>query len=259
LATIGKGGLANMITKTFKRHELKYFVTPDEYKKIIEELNKRMLPDSFCKNNGSYMIYNIYFDTANDDIIKHSLSKPYYREKLRMRSYAVPIGSKDMVFLELKKKINGIVAKRRAAMPLAQAMDFINRGIAPNLNSYLDNQVVQEITYFLSRYKVTPKVFISYRRVAYFDKSDHDFRVSFDSDILTRRTDVSLSAGDYGTELLDNDDILMEIKCCNSIPLWLCRILSEMGIRRTSFSKYGTEFKKYITAPRIYKTALGGI
>jgi hypothetical protein len=191
------------------------------------------------------MIYNLYFDTENDEIIRHSLDKPYYKEKLRMRSYTMPTSGDDTVFLELKKKIGGIVAKRRAIMTYAQATDFLEKGVLPALKTYEDRQVLSEIGCFMRRNPILPKVFISYERVAYFDREDPELRVSFDRNILTRRTDVNLLAGDYGTDLLDSDDILMEIKCSGSIPLWLCRMMSELGIRKITFSKYGTEYKKY--------------
>jgi hypothetical protein len=142
-------------------------------------------------------------------------------------------------------------------MEFKQATDFLEQGTVPDLASYEDRQVLAEITAFIHRYQVEPKVFISYERVAYFDKDDPDFRVSFDSNILTRRSNVSLSAGDYGTELLDSDDILMEIKCGGAIPLWLCRMLSDMRIYKTNFSKYGAEYKQHIGRPFIYlKTAV---
>lgn len=242
-----------MITKSFKRYEIKYFVTPEQFETIKAELAKRMMPDKFCREGGSYMIYNLYFDTENDAIIRHSLDKPYYKEKLRMRSYTMPTCDEDIVFLELKKKIGGIVAKRRAVMTFAQATDFLEKGVAPELKTYEDRQVLAEISSFLNRYHVIPKVFISYERIAYFDKTDPELRVSFDSKILTRRSNVSLIAGDYGTELLDTDALLMEIKCGGTIPLWLCRLLSDMCIFKVNFSKYGTEYKKQFDRPFNYK------
>lgn len=233
-----------MITKTFKRYEIKYFVTPEQFEAVKAELDKRMVPDDFCKNSGSYMIYNLYFDTDNDEIIRHSLDKPYFKEKLRLRSYTMPTCGEDLVFLELKKKIGGVVAKRRAIMTFSQATKFLEDGTVPELKTYEDRQVLSEISAFLSRHQVGPKVFISYERVAYFDKSDPEFRVSFDAKILTRRSNVSLTGGDYGTELLDSEDLLMEVKCGGNIPLWLCRMLSELKIYKTNFSKYGAEYKK---------------
>jgi hypothetical protein len=245
-----------MITKTFKRYEIKYFVTPGQFEIIKAELEKRMTLDKFCVSGGSYMIYNLYFDTASNEIIRHSLDRPYYKEKLRMRSYTMPTCGEDTVFVELKKKIGGIVAKRRAIMMFGQATALLENGIVPEMQTYEDRQVIAEISSFLRRYQVKPKVFISYERIAYFDRNDPELRVSFDSNILTRRFSVSLTAGDYGTELLDSDDILMEIKCGGAIPLWLCRLLSDMRIFKTSFSKYGAEFKKQYNQTNKYKKAV---
>ena len=247
-----------MIIKSFKRSELKYFITPEQYQHIRAELERHMVPDRYCKDHGSYMIYNVYYDTEDDQLIRLSLDKPYYKEKLRLRSYVMPTSGEDIVFLELKKKIGGVVAKRRAVMTYAQARDFLDRGVTPQLRTYEDNQVLREISAFLARYAVVPKVYISYERVAYFDSENPDFRVSFDSNILTRRNHVSLSGGDYGTELLDTDDLLMEIKCSGGIPLWLTGLLSDLKIYKTNFSKYGTEYKKQMkNAAHYTKKAVG--
>lgn len=235
-----------MTIKTFKRYEVKYFVSAEQYKIIRTELEKYMALDKFCQKNGSYMIYNLYFDTEHDDIIRHSLAKPYYKEKLRMRSYKIPTCGEDTVFLELKKKVGGIVAKRRAVMTFSQATHFIETGLIPDTDNYKDRQVLDEIAEFLSRNPASPKVFISYERTAFFAKDNPELRVSFDNNILTRRNEVNLTSGDYGAELITDDRILMEIKCEGHMPLWLCHLLSKMKIYKTTFSKYGTEYKTYV-------------
>lgn len=234
-----------MTVKTFKRYEIKYFVTPSQFETLKEKFKEHMQLDGYCKKTGSYMIYNLYFDTENDDIIRRSLDKPYYKEKLRMRSYTMPTSGKDTVFLEIKKKIGGIVAKRRAIMEYAQARAFMENGIMPELKSYEDRQVMDEIAQFLRRYRAKPKVFISYERTAFFDKEDPELRLSFDKNILARRECVSFSDGDYGNEIIEDDRILMEIKCDGHMPLWLTQLLSEMKLYKSNFSKYGTEYKKY--------------
>lgn len=234
-----------MTTKTFKRYELKFTVTTEQYEAICAELTKYMSYDPYCQNNGSYMIYNIYFDTWDDSVIRHSLSKPYYKEKLRLRSYKMPTEENDTVFLELKKKIGGIVSKRRTVLSYDEAMSFIKTKTPPLTSGYQDTQVVTEISDFLTRYEVTPKVYISYERVAYFDKNDSEFRVSFDKDILTRRDHVTLRDGDSGAELMPNGGYLMEVKCAGAMPLWMTSLLSDLKVYTTGFSKYGTAYKAY--------------
>lgn len=242
-----------MAIKTFKRYELKYFVTPQQYESLCEGFIPHMVLDTHCLKEA-YSIHNIYFDTENNDIIRKSLSKPYYKEKLRLRSYKMPSPGDDMVFLELKKKIGGIVAKRRAVMHYGEAMEMVTHGTLPVCDNYQDKQVVSEIQEFLSRYTVSPKVYISYERIAFFDKDDGEFRVSFDKNILTRRNNVNLR-GSYGIPLLKDGRYLMEVKCIGAIPVWMSKLLSELKIYRTNFSKYGTEYKRFIAVPTKHEVA----
>lgn len=234
-----------MTQRIFKRYELKFLVNEAQFKEISDRLSTHMKLDEHCKANGTYMIYNLYYDTENDDIIRKSLAKPYYKEKLRLRCYTIPVSDNDRVFLELKKKINGVVNKRRATMTYHEAENLIKNGIQPVKQSYTDKQVLNEISDFLKRYKVKPKVFLSYERIAYYGIDDHNFRVTFDKKILTRREKTNFTDGDFGTELLDDDKYLMEVKINGALPLWFAEMLSEMKIYKTSFSKYGMEYKKY--------------
>lgn len=236
-----------MTIKTFKRHEIKFLMSDKQAETIRQALlTHEMVLDQYCQKNNSYMIYNIYFDTNNNEIIRRSLSKPFYKEKLRLRSYVVPTHANDTVFLEIKKKIGGIVAKRRASLTFQNAFNFIEKNEIPLCGTYEDQQVMREIVSFQEQYHARPKVFISYKRVAYFGANDPDFRISFDQDILTRRNNVTFADYDFGSRLLRSDQRLMEIKVINRIPLWLCDLLSELSIYKTNFSKYGMEYKQYL-------------
>jgi len=93
-------------------------------------------------------------------------------------------------------------------------------------------------------YDLEPKLYLAYDRIAYFGINNRDLRITFDTNIRSRRTDLRLELGDYGEPLLDEGVWLMEVKAEKSIPVWLSRMLSENGLFKTSFSKYGTEYKK---------------
>ena len=234
-----------MAITSFKRYEKKFLLTQKQFDRLIPKLLDYMNPDENCKDGEEYSIYNIYYDTNDDSLIRHSVSKPYYKEKLRLRSYNVPSFPKDTVFLELKKKIGGVVNKRRIVITLQEAYDLLNKGIRPNKCDYMTEQVVNEIEYFLSTNEVKPKAYISYRRKAFFGKEDRDFRVTFDTHIITRRDELALEEGCYGEELLKEGQHLMEVKILGGIPVWLTKIFAELGIYTSSFSKYGKEYKKY--------------
>ena len=178
--------------------------------------------------------------------IRQSIEKPYYKEKLRLRSYYSPASPDDTVFLEVKKKVGGIVTKRRVAMTLREAESYLQTRVKPYFERFIDVQVMKEFDVFLNHYDCAPKQYISYQRAAFFGKEDKNFRLTFDRQITARREDVSLAHESYGEQLIGADQRLMEIKVPGSIPLWMSQALSELEIRRRSFSKYGTAYKNYI-------------
>ena len=234
-----------MPIEVFNRYEFKYLLTNEQYNCINNIMKEYMNLDKHNKGGNIYTISNMYYDTVDDYLIRTSLSRPVYKEKLRLRSYGVPHDD-STVFLEIKKKFNGIVNKRRTPINLIDAYEYLNSGISPKVYDYTNVQVSNEINYFLNRYKILPKVYIAYDRIAYFDKNQKsDLRVSFDFNIRSRRNDLFLENGDYGNPLLNNDITIMEIKTSSSIPLWLVKYLSEFDIKKTRFSKYGTEYKKH--------------
>ena len=234
-----------MAIKSFKRYEKKYILTKDQYEKLVLEISKYMVPDKFCRDGKNYSIYNVYYDTKDNQVIRHSIDKPYYKEKLRLRSYFVPKSKEDKVFLELKKKINGIVSKRRVVMSLGEVEKFLKFREKPKTSDYVNNQVLKEIEYYLKNNKVEPKIYISYSRKAFFAIDDKDFRVTFDSKLLTRRDNLNLESGPFGTNLLDPNTYLMEVKILGAMPLWFTEVLSKLKIYNTHFSKYGNEYMDY--------------
>lgn len=281
----------------FKRYELKYMITREQKDRILRAMEPYMVQDKF----GRSTIRNIYFDTDDFILARHSIAKPDFKEKLRIRSYAAA-SPDSTVFVELKRKFDQVVYKRRVALPENFAMKW-TRGFAGRLSSNgtapagtagsitasatgsngarilhkelaaLPPQMTSEINYFLNYYgTLRPAVFLSYDRLAYRmrdipaagSQSDihrngtgtgssmpavqtaPDLRVTFDENILFRDYDMSLGSDIYGTPLLEDGKVLMEIKCSGGIPLWMTQVLSEEHIYKTSFSKYGTAYSRYI-------------
>lgn len=232
-----------MAIEVFNRYEKKYLMDKETFLWLTEQIKLHMNPDKYNKDGKLYNIANIYYDTPTDALIRASVEKPVYKEKLRLRSYGVP-GLDDEVFLEIKKKYKGLVNKRRTRLKLSEAYALVNDGILPKEAPYINRQVLNEIQYFLKTYELLPKVYLTYDRMAFFDKEDNDFRVTFDTNIRTRRDDVGLEKGNHGELLIGNDLWLMEVKSSTAVPLWFTKLLSEKEIYATSFSKYGTEYKK---------------
>jgi hypothetical protein len=191
-------------------------------------------------------LVNIYYDTPDDYLIRESLAKPYYKEKIRLRSYYSPASPDSLVFLEIKKKIGGIVTKRRVSMTLAESDEYFATRRKPKATKYITEQVFRELDVFLNNYPIAPKQYISYQREAFFGKDNSDFRLTFDRKITERRYDLGLDYESYGNSIIGADQRLMEIKVSDSMPDWLIDKLSELKIYKTSFSKYGKAYTNYI-------------
>lgn len=244
-----------MATEIFNRFEHKYMLDATTFKKVLKIMDEHMEIDAYNIGHKPYTIANIYYDTPDDYLIRTSLSKPVYKEKLRLRAYGVP-DMNSKVFLEIKKKYKGMVNKRRTALKLDEAYRFVSSGKPPACKEYMNMQVLREIEYFMQIYDLSPKLYLAYDRIAYFEKNNKDLRISFDMNIRSRRYDVALEIGDFGEKLLPDDIYLMEIKTSYAKPLWLTHMLAEHDIKRKSFSKYGTEFKQTINHSEIIKNEL---
>ncbi|MBE6860945.1 MAG: polyphosphate polymerase domain-containing protein [Ruminococcus sp.] len=235
-----------MAINTFARKEIKFLLNMEQYEGLMEVIDQYMNPDKYCVDGKEYGVYNIYYDTFDDFLIRESLAKPYYKEKIRLRSYYSPANPDDTVFLEIKKKIGGVVAKRRVTMTLEEADNYLKTRQKPSSNKYITQQVFTELDAFLSNYYVKPKQYISYQRRAFFGKDNNDFRLTFDRLITERRDNLTLSEPSYGSQIIGADQRLMEVKVSDSVPDWLIAMLSELKIYKTSFSKYGKAYQSFI-------------
>lgn len=219
----------------FQRHELKYIMTRRQQQAILAAMEDHMVADEYAHSS----IRNLYLDTPDFRLIRRSLEKPVYKEKLRVRSYG-PAGAQDPVFVELKKKYRSIVYKRRLSMPQDQALRCLDgQGAWPH------TQIGREVAYAAAFYRsLRPTVFLSYERDAYHGIEDPSFRVTFDTEIRYRREEMTLSAAPWGTPLLGPEQVLMELKVSGGLPLWMARALSRQSLYQTSFSKYGSAYRQ---------------
>lgn len=248
----GDGGtIVGTEEQIFKRYEVKYLLDKEQYEQLRRRIEPYMMEDQY----GETDICNCYYDTPDYRVIRTSMEKPVYKEKLRLRSYGVPAHENSKVYLELKKKFQGVVYKRREVMTLENAVDFLEGQEQPMEKS----QILQEIDWFLKYYQgLKPAMFLSYRRIAMFEKTDEDcaenqkthtgnldMRVTFDWDICWRTEDIALEKGIYGNDLLEPGQRIMEVKTPGAMPRWFAEILDEMHIYPCSFSKYGRAYVQW--------------
>ena len=245
------------IQNTFERYEMKYLISGEQLKRLLEVMEPYTAPDAFPHSQ----VQNIYYDTDDYRLIRRSLEKPDYKEKLRLRRYG---GEGDPVFVELKKKYESVVYKRRICMDRGSAEDLLDggscgaaayggargtslsAGSGPSKTrpsaSEPGGQISREIEYFLNYYRgLSPKAYIYYDRDSYAGKNG-DLRITFDKNIVCRTDELDLDAGCFGRPILEEGMVLMELKCSAALPLWLTSFLSKEKIYQTSYSKYGSAY-----------------
>ena len=219
---------------SFQRYEKKYMMTAGQYEALWAELSPRLRPDEYFSST----VCSLYYDTDDYSLIRHSIQKPVYKEKLRLRSYGIP-NDASPVFVELKKKFKGIVYKRRIELEKAQAENWLDGGPAPD-----DSQISREIDWVLNRYELSPKIIICCDREAWVDKENSELRFTFDKNIRYREDQLDLSFGSHGRLLLEDGSVLMEIKMPETSPLWLAELLSRHKVFPAGFSKYGKSYEQ---------------
>lgn len=232
-----------MAQEKFKRTEKKYLLESAAYEKLVRELSKYMDKDKYFDSD----IMSLYYDTPDYRLIRASIEKPVFKEKIRLRSYGVPSDS-DKVFLEYKRKYKGVVYKRRSAMPLGDAKIFTAGGETEPRNG----QIERELRYAFEFYpQLAPRMLITYHRHAYVGKGGKELRITFDDKVTYRGYDLDLGCGVYGRQLLKSGQRLMEIKLSGSMPLWLSGLLDELKLYPTGFSKYGRAYTELMTEGRL--------
>ncbi len=220
-----------------KRYEVKYILSPEKVEFLKEKLKGRMEVDQF----GLTSIASLYYDTKNYRLIRSSLDKPEYKEKIRLRSYGLATETSP-VYLELKRKASDIVYKRRVQSTIPKVIQFFDG----EKEALPDGQINKEITFFRDYYReLVPTCLIIYDRVAYYEPGG-DIRMTIDYNPRYRMEDLTLTESMDGTSLLPEGYAILEIKVQGVFPLWLTEILDEGKIYKSSISKYGEAYKQKV-------------
>ena len=226
--------------QVMKRYELKYLLDRGQTAFLASSIRGHMEPDRY----GLTSIASLYYDTPDFRLIRASLDKPAFKEKIRLRSYGTATESSP-VFLELKRKASGIVYKRRAQTTLPEVRRFFDgeNGL------FEDRQISGELEWFRDCYEpLRPACLIICDRLAYYEPGG-DLRLTIDFNPRYRMDAMNLTGSMDGILLRPEGDTILEIKVQGAMPLWLTAILDEGRIYKSSFSKYGEAYAREAAAP----------
>ncbi len=222
--------------EVFRRVETKYILTPSEFRALIGLIAPFIEKDHYFKATNC----SVYYDTDSRYLAIHSMEKPLYKEKIRIRSYNVPDSLKAPVFIEIKKKYNGIGSKRRITTTLQEFYHYEKTGELKTENP----QIKSELDHCFRFYHLKPALYVAYDRLSFSGKNDDNFRLTFDQNVRSREHHLKLEQGDAGEKYFKNGEIVMEVKALDAYPLWFTKALSNLKVYPASFSKYGRIYEQ---------------
>lgn len=221
----------------FQRIETKYLISQDLYKDLLLALEPHVVADAYAHST----ISNVYFDSPDFQMVQDSLARLYGREKIRMRTYDKAPTQDSEVFLEIKKKDGEFGKKYRMTASVQALEDLVVSGrVGDGID---DERVTTEIAQIQNRYgQLLPKMYIAYKRYSLAGLENKKVRITFDTDVICRPHQVSLTQGRHGQPLVQADQVIMEVKVPGVCPDWLQDILDQFGLTDQPFSKYATAY-----------------
>ncbi|MFW9821957.1 MAG: VTC domain-containing protein [Candidatus Thorarchaeota archaeon] len=236
--------------KYFNRFELKYQISFKERDRIISLIRPFMRLDTYVNNNFNYEVRSLYFDSNFHHSFLEKRDGVAIRKKLRIRYYPSFLNdTQQYAFIEIKKKLNDNVAKRRIYIPLKDSLRFLDshhrdtKQFFENASDQ-DKSTLKEIWFLNKRYNLKPVCIVSYKRQPYVSKFEKTFRITFDTDLKVRRYNLDLRFGGGSKYIVPPNICVMEVKFNNIIPKWAIKIIQKNDCVQYKISKFANGLEK---------------
>ncbi len=239
----------------FERYECKYIIPAALRQPIKDHIACYTRPDRYTERNpdGGYLITSLYLDTPYLSFHLAKSRKDLNRFKLRIRIYDDQLDGP--VFFEIKRKIKGIINKRRVMIRHRDWAAHMHGGDAlrQDATTARDANAIEEFLSLMDRWQAFPAVLVKYSREAYQGEIDDYSRVTFDSRLLCRRaSDFRFAGGTVGWSAIDDptaverlySGVVLELKFANRAPLWMVDLVQRFGLQLRGFSKYSTSVEQ---------------
>lgn len=243
--------------QVIERFEQKYIIHP----RLVPQIRKYLKPFVIADPNGQgkipeYVVTTLQMDTDTMDLALAKERKLGSRFKLRIRTYGY--SDNAPVFLELKRKVNGVIIKSRAKMTRSQYSPTIltKPETCPILRTPKDNANFLEFARIVNQLNARPKMLIRYIRESYFGANDDYARITFDRRVSYRPTRAWELPGPELTDwshwrAMDTQTglnrpfagYIFELKAMRDAPRWMLELVERFNITTTGFCKYATAYR----------------
>jgi hypothetical protein len=228
------------IIRKFNRFELKYLLTLQEAEHFKSALRAYLIPDEHGHNNGRYALTSLYYDSPDLCCYWEKEYGLRFRRKLRIRRYETgePLTEESPVFLEIKQRIDRVTQKRRAILRYGDALRLCNDRQIPACSPE-DRALIEEVYLFLWQYNLRPVSIVRYDRQAFIGTQyDLGLRATFDTGLSFQSHHLHLHDQPSSLPMLPPDQVVMEIKVNEHMPMWLTELIANHNLKMVRVSKY---------------------
>jgi SPX domain protein involved in polyphosphate accumulation len=225
------------------RFELKYIVHPDLVPQIREFIRPQLALDEFARPElgNAYEIHSLYLDSPDLALCEATVQGHKNRFKLRVRFYDE--NPANPVFFEIKKRVNDIIQKERAAIRREAVLRLLNKKwpdpsdlIEPNAKNFATLERFCSLRDLLN---ADGRVFVSYVREAYVSPNDEQIRITFDHQLQASHYDRTLRMFQiHAWHQPRVEGVVLELKFCDRFPFWMHELVQEFNLQRTVMAKY---------------------
>ncbi len=217
------------------RHELKYFITYNEYLVLRDRLHAAMPIDKNAdKEMRTYHIRSLYFDDIHNTAMWEKMDGVYARKKWRIRIYNY---SDKQISLEKKGKFDKFTTKESTPLSRFQVEQMIKfREYGFLLSSR--NPLMEEMYADYRTKLLKPIVVVDYIREPYIFPAGN-VRITFDMNLHTGNFSTDLfKKGMMPIPIMEPEEMIMEIKYTSTLAPHIRNILNTTIGLRSAISKY---------------------
>ncbi len=233
-----------------KRFERKYIINFQTYEMVKNYMKKYFSPDK-NGDNGVYRVTSLYYDSPDFRAYREKVDGEKKRSKVRLRVYQDLKGNylnptNKKVLLEIKKRDNLNVFKKKSLMSQNEAKEFIKKPVLHKniINNGVDS--LTEVAYLRTLYNIRPIVIVSYIREAFTNKFGPEVRITFDKCVKYRDANFDVQEAKCKNYSLDPRLIIMEIKYNELLPVWISKLIGKYSLILNTFGKYSVSVEKMI-------------
>lgn len=226
-----------------QRFELKYRISKSIVPGIRDFVSSYLPYDenSVDKPDHAYPNHTIYLDSNDLNLYWDVINSNKNRYKLRVRFY--DNNPQSPVFLEIKRRVNDAILKRRCAVR-RDAVPLLLSGHLPAPEHLLSDKpqhlgAAQEFCRLMHDLHATPKTHVAYLREAWVSERDNSVRVTLDTDVCSTphfSGEITTHMGHYVMPF--EPDVILELKFTGRFPAWFRELVEVFGVMQCGAAKY---------------------